>query len=394
MTQPAYKLYAAETAQGPVIPASKSSVLVADIVPTIRAVGREAWNACYPDALENYDYLLAVEEVGIPGFTWNYALVRQGNRVLACMPAFLTDFSPLTTLDDGILKNLVLAIQRRFPGFLSFRFACLGSPVVESGAVGFHPAVPEAHKPGMLRLLLGYFERKKQQDGFTLIGIKDIPERQKALWEAAAAPMGYRFLRSMPGAELAVDFASMEEYMSRLSADTRKDMRRKLKKLPQLRIEQRTRLDDVLPEVERLYTSTKNRSDFQFEELTGSYFAGVLRHMGERAHCMLYFAGDKLLAFNLVLKDRQRLLDKFFCMDATAGRQFNLYFISWFTNLQYCLDHGIGSYQSGQAGYENKLRLGSTLSVNWLMFRHLNPVMNWLLRRVAPFLAIDREQRA
>jgi len=391
VTQPAYNLHTAETAPAMVIMVPTGAVLIADIVSTIRIVGREAWNACHPGELENYDYLLAVEEAGVAGFTWCYALVRQGKRVLACCPAFLTDFSPLTTLDDGWLKTFVQAIQRWFPRFLSFKFACLGSPVTEAGVIGFHPCIQEAHKPEILRQLLSYFESKKKRQGFHLIGIKDIPQEQKPLWEAAALPMGYCFLHSLPSAELAADFANMQEYMASLSADTRKDMRRKLKKMPELRIEQRNQLDDVLPEIEKLYISTKNRSEFQFEELKRAYFTNVLRHMGERAHCMLYFSGEKLLAFNLVLKDARRLLDKFFCMDAKAGRQFNLYFISWFTNLQYCLDHRIACYQSGQAGYDNKLRLGSTLTPNWLMFRHTNPVMNALLRFVAPLLAVNEE---
>jgi hypothetical protein len=75
-------------------------------------------------------------------------------------------------------------------------------------------------------------------------------------------------------------------------------------------------------------------------------------------------------------------------MDA-QGRGFNLYYLSWFNNLSYCIEQGIKRYQSGQASYESKLRLGSKLTANTMFFKHRNPVVQRLLRVVAPLLSMD-----
>lgn len=83
------------------------------------------------------------------------------------------------------------------------------------------------------------------------------------------------------------------------------------------------------------------------------------------------------------------LIDKFFCMDETAGRPYNLYYLSWFENIGYCLKNGLKRYQSGQAYYTNKVRLGSRLTPNEMYFRHRNPVVQRLLRLVAPYFAAD-----
>jgi hypothetical protein len=48
-------------------------------------------------------------------------------------------------------------------------------------------------------------------------------------------------------------------------------------------------------------------------------------------------------------------------------------------------------YQSGQAYYENKLRLGSQLTHNAMFFRHRNRLTQAALRLVSPFLSASEE---
>ncbi len=77
-----------------------------DDVPRVRTaasiveIDREAWNACYPGEIEDYDYLLTVEAAGIEGFQWRYITLVHGGQVIAAMPAFLTDYRLDTTLEE------------------------------------------------------------------------------------------------------------------------------------------------------------------------------------------------------------------------------------------------------------------------------------------------------
>lgn len=373
-----------------ILPSTIALVAQGRVVSSLRSVDCAAWNACFPGELENYDYLLAVEMAGIAGFSWRYVMIEENGRIIAAMPAFLTDYHLDTTLDDGRLRRTVRTIRKHFPRFLTMKLACLGSPETECGLIGFHPSVSDARKEELLIQLLTAFEHYAIMDGYKLIGIKDIPAQHKALWEKAAPD--YSALAGMATAHLNIDFKTIDEYLSHLSYKSRKDMRRKLKSMEEIRIEERANIDDALPEVLKLYRDTKERSEFQFEELTEAYFCGVLAHMPDRAFCTLYWHENTLLAANLMLKDRNKLLDKFFCMDGVRGREYNLYFLSWFHNLEYCLDNGIGHYQSGQACYDNKLRLKSYLNPNWMMFRHTNPIIGKLLKLIAPLLAMGEDQ--
>ncbi|HMA11052.1 MAG TPA: GNAT family N-acetyltransferase [Steroidobacteraceae bacterium] len=359
------------------------------VLESIGACPRDEWDALFPGQLERFDYLAAVEAAGLKAFRWRYVVAEERGRLIAAMPAFLTDYALDTTL-AGAGKRIVAGLRRCFPRALVLRMACLGSPCTETLQVGFAPELDPQRHPVLVGGLLRAFECEARGQRCGLLALKDVPADQQALWRRVAHPAGYRALPGMPGATLEVKFGSLEDYLASLSAGTRRDMRRKLRARPQVRIERRHSIDDVIGAVQELYAATRARAELQFEELTPAFFQGVLARC-PGASCALYYAGGKLLAMNLLLEDTHTLLDKFFCMDAEAGREYSLYFLSWFCNVEYCVSKGLARYQSGQAGYANKLRLGSTLGRTSMYFRHGNALVNTLLRAAAPLFSRSLE---
>jgi predicted N-acyltransferase len=351
-------------------------------------IGRARWDACFPGALEGFDYLLAVEEAGLPGFTWRYVLVEQDGQAVAAAPAFVTDYALDTTLNP-LGRSAVAAARRLAPRAFTLRLGSLGSPLTEDVGLGFAPGLVPSARADALQALVSAFQADALAAHCGLLAIKDTPGPDAGLWDAVAHPLGFRPVTGLPIAHLDIDFPDMEAYLARLSSGTRRDMRRKLRALDRITVEVREDLDGLEDAVLALYADTRARAQMQFEDLTAAYFTGVLERMRGRAICVLYRAEGRLLAANLLLHDRQTLLDKFFCMDAARGRALNLYFVSWFTNLGLCLDRGLTRYQSGQAGYASKLRLGSALTPTSMRFRHRNPLINQALRWAAPLLSED-----
>ncbi len=353
---------------------------------SIAEIGREAWNACVSGALEDYDYFLAIERSHIKDFTHAYYAMVEDGTVLAVLPLFFTQYDLVTTA-EGWVKTLLSAIKRVFPSLMLLKLACLGCAETECCPIGMHPSCPPEKKCLLFEQLLQCFEEDAEARHISLLGIKDVSTQDTTHYAAILDAHGFCGVAGQPTALLPIDFSSIDDYLSRLSAATRKDLRRKLRKRNDIRIEYRQQIDDVLKDVYAMYLETKARSDWQFEELTRDYFREVLNCMGERGLCAVYFHGDRPVAANLMLLDHERLLDKFFCMRRDEGRAYNLYFLSWLANLQLCLDRGLRYYQSGQAGYETKLRLGSRLLENRIYFRHRHRIANRLLRLISPLLA-------
>ncbi|MBS0487144.1 MAG: GNAT family N-acetyltransferase, partial [Proteobacteria bacterium] len=307
------------------------------VVDSIEAFGREEWNRLFPDELEDWSYYRAVERSDLPEFSFRYFGVRDEAGLLrAAVPAFVTDYRLDTTL-SGRLKRFADWLTRHFPRLLRQKMLSLGSPVSEICHLGFAPGVPADEQQRLLGAILAKAESFARGNRVRMIAVKDAAAAQDALWAAAAKAHGLRRQPGLPTASLAVRFENIDEYFATLSKATRKDIRRKLKDSAGLRVEWRAGIDGIEGEVMRLYKSTHANAQFSFEELTSEYFHNVLREMAGRASCATYWLGDKLVAFNLVLHDGKRLLDKFLGMDYAVAREYNLYFYTWIENVRRCI---------------------------------------------------------
>jgi len=359
------------------------------IADSIEAFSREEWNRLFPDELEDWNYYRAVEHSGLPDFRWVYFGVREGGELRAVIPAFLTDYELDTTV-GGPLRRVTDALSRWFPRLLHQRMLGLGSPVAEQCHLGLAPDTPAPEQQRLLNTILTRAENFAREQCVQMFATKDSSAAQDALWAHAAKRQGLRRQPGLPTAYLNVAFANTDEYLQSLSRATRKDLRRKLKMAADVRVEWRGGIDDIADDVMRLYRSTYMKAQFSFEELTPEYFRNVLRELDGRASCVTYWLGAKLVAFNLVLHDGKRLLDKFLGMDYAVARDYNLYFCSWFENVRYCIEHHIPLYQSGQGLHAVKRRLGSRLAPNWLWYCHRNRALDAILALVERLARLDR----
>ena len=342
---------------------------------SIEAFDREEWNALFADELEDWFYYHAVENAGLPGFEWIYLCIWEHGRLRAAVPGFVTEYRLDTTL-SGPWKRVTRAIARVAPRLLGIPLVSLGSPVGEICHLGFAPDCGDADRKRLAGALVARLVDFAERRRIGMIAVKDASGADDALWSSVCGAAG---LRRMPGqatALLDVRFRSLDDYLASLGPSTRRDMRRKLRARAAVRIEWRTEIDDVLDRIMTLYRETLAKAEHTLEELTPAYFAGVMRDPRRRALCATYWLDETLIGFNLVLRNRLTLLDKFFGMDYAAGREHSLYYLSWMENVRYCIEHGLARYQSGQGLEREKLRLGSRLAPNWLWYRHRNRVVD------------------
>ncbi|MGE1155951.1 GNAT family N-acetyltransferase [Pseudomonas kitaguniensis] len=366
-------------------------MITAQAFSTIRAIQRSAWNDCFPGALEDWDFYLAVENAAFDDFKWRYLAVYEAGTLVAVAPAFITHYRLDTTM-SGAGKRFTERLERLWPGVLRLQLYAIGSPVAERCDAGVASRVPEARRALMIKRLLKAARQDASELAIGLVAVKDVPT-QDSQWAAICRAAGFQRMPSLPSGSLAVPFGSVDAYLGSLCKAARKELRRKMR-APGPRVEWRRNIDDVLPEVMRLYAATLSRSDVQFERLPAAYFTGILEGLEARAVCALYWADERLVAFNLILLDQHRLVDKVFAHDSEFSREYNLYFRSWLTNVGYCIAHTIPVYECGQAGYASKLRLGCEFSGNSMFFRHRNWLVNGVLKLVKMYLRPDRSDPA
>ncbi len=357
------------------------------VLSSIAEVGEGRWNGLFPGQAEGYGYLLATELAGLSGFSWRYAVLEEGGKLLAAAPGFITEYQLETTL-SGLGQAAGKILRRWVPGLVTLRLGCLGSPCTETALVGFDSTLSADQRRDALSTLLKGFEEQMLDQQCALMAVKDVPEGSPFPWRDVLADAGYARAPGLPIAFRSIDFETVDSYLATLSAGTRKDMRRKLKMRAHVRIEPRKNIDDVIDQIMDLYASTLQRADMTFEELTPEFFTGILNY-SSNSFFVLYIVDQKVIAANLLIDTNNVLLDKFFVMSNHIARNHNIYFLSWFYNIEYCLSNKIGRFQAGQAAYANKVRLGCELIGTHLYFRHRNPIMNSVLKLIAHIFMAD-----
>jgi hypothetical protein len=179
-------------------------------------------------------------------------------------------------------------------------------------------------------------------------------------------------------ARMPINFNSLEEFFARLSKAARKDLRRKMRVAPAVRV---TRTRDVSPFLDRiyaLYLKTVARSPLAFGVHNRLFFEKICERV-PGAEYTLYFVREELAAFNLLVVKPEAMVDKNFCMDYELGRQYNLYVLSWLENVRTCVEQGIPLFHSGQGVEKTKAHLGATLIQLYLLFKHRHPVIDRIL---------------
>jgi hypothetical protein len=359
---------------------------------TIHDIDAADWNRCFAGDPEAWAYYAAVEESALPGFTWFYASVRRDEAVVLVVPGFVTEYRLDTTIQGG-LKRLLAPLAP----LLRHSLACLGSPAADKCHLGLTPDLSEADREQAIKALLAGFDAFAKGRRIGFMAVKDLAEEDAtpAVLEIFARA-GYCRQPSLPNALLSLDgFADEDSYLASLSRSTRKDIRRKLKGEGRVRIEWRSGAEalDMVETITALYDRQRARSgvDFeQFEQLTPAYFANVLTRLGDRALVALYWHEDQLAGFNLCLEGERLFIDKFIGLEDRLARELDLYAVSWMANVRRCLARGIPVLQTGQTAYRLKVRLGSRLMPNWLLFRHRWGLINRILHAAGPLLAADR----
>ena len=366
----------------------------ARIVASVAEVDATAWDACLPGEAECHAYYVACETAAAAsgiGLRMAAIVVEAEGEVVAVVPFFRLNYRLDTPL-QGRMRSLGDALFRHLPGLVTLKALCVGSPYAERCHLGFAATLDAPGRAAAFACLAEALQRQVMVERAHLSVWKDLAPAEDR--EAGfLSGVGFAQITSLPVAVLDLPFADEAAYLASLSGATRKDVRRKLAKAGDVRIEFRSDISALSKEIDSLYEETRAQSGLDYgdlELLPPGYFAAISRALGERAVFALYWVGEELAAFNLLLVEADRVIDKFLGMRYPLAREHNLYVVSWMANIRFCLDRGIKLFQSGQTAYASKLRFGSRLVPSTIYVRHRAAPLQWVLRRLSPWLGFDR----
>ncbi len=344
-----------------------------------------AWSQSFTRQAKDSRFYEIVEET-IAGFEHHYLILEDDNgRVRGVQPFFFVQ----QNLVEGVpaLRSIVDFIRRTLPRFLTMRVLMVGCAAGE-GHLGVCQKGDEDWFAIALYAALKDYARGKA----ALIVFKDFSSRYRETLQRFA-DNGYTRIPSMPMTQLALSFRDFDDYFGRLSKATRKDLRRKFKRVEKAAPIQLEVVTDVSPWVDEmypLYLQVQERSPLKFETLTKDYFRELGRRMPDKARFFLWRQEGKIIAFSIALVHGDVIYDDYLGLDYRVALDLHLYFVTFCDILGWALAQGLSYYRSSPLNYEPKLHLDCELAPLDLYVRHTNPRLNRIFPPILKFLEPTR----
>ena len=312
------------------------------------------------------------------------------------VPWFVATLDLLTTLDERLRRRVrSWWIHRLLGPLLRWRTLFIGSTVTEylplPGGLTADELVAELHTRRHARRLLIVKDIPADD---ALIGTQALARAQHCC--DALRHAGFVLLQGQALAWVAIDFSSQAHYLERLSSARRKNIRRKLRDAAGLDIRclptgcawlsdervRRTLYD--------LYLKVYRQSETQFDLLSPLFFDAVFQDAGSAGHLFVYRDGDHIVGWNLCYEYAGALVDKYIGLDYPRSRELNLYVVSWMNNLEFARARGLRHYIAGWTDPQIKSELGAQFAFTRHAVYTRNPLLRWLLRRMAGVFEGDR----
>ncbi len=349
--------------------------------------GIDAWQQAFPGTTKDHRFYEIVADTLDSKFEHHYLLLEDSTgKVRGIQPVFFVQ----QNLVEGIpaLRAVVETVRQRFPRFLTMRLLMVGNAAGEG-----HLSVCESgDEEWVANALYQVLETYGWTSKASLIVFKDFPASYRdVLWKFAAND--YTRIPSMPMTELALDYTGFDHYVTTLGASTRKDLRRKFRKIAAaapIDLEVVTDITPYVDEVYPLYLQVHERSPLKFETLTKEYLSELGRRMSDRARFFIWRQHGKAIAFSVALVHDDTIYDDYLGLEYRVALDLHLYFYTLRDIITWALAHGLKRYRSSPLNYQPKLHLGCDLFPLDLYVRHTNPFLNKIFPPVLKLLEPTR----
>ncbi len=341
------------------------------------------WAACFPPPLEGRFWYETLERSHLEDqFAFSYALIRREGQPVGLAPCFLHDV-PITLVAPPAVAWVLNQLARAIPRVGYQRTFFIGSPCSDEGTIGLVPGVTLAEIAPALALAV---RAQARELGARMIVFKDFPAADATVLENMPHAGEFVSTLSYPGCVVPLPPPDKAAYYQSLTHGHRHNLLKKLRRSREaLALDTQVLAspsDAELAEIGALFQQTYARGKTKFERLGPEFFAQIRTHREASFVVQRETATGAMVAFMLVFRLGDRVINKFIGLDyARAGKTF-LYFRLFDAAVDFAYAAGAGELQSGQTGYRAKFDLGHRLVPLHNVFRHENPLIHVIFRTI------------
>jgi predicted N-acyltransferase len=347
-----------------------------------------AWREAFQNQLKDHRFYELVGTTLTADFEYFFLVLKDDDGVVRAIQPLFFVHQNLTEGMTGPARETIDRIRKKFPRFLTLKTLMVGCSAGEGRLGACRPDNAEWVAEA-LHSCLKQFARRA---GASLIVLKDFPSSYRESLRSFSSN-GYARISSMPATRLALGHGGFEEYLASLGKATRKNLRRKFRKIAQstpISLEVLSDATPVIEDIYPLYLQVYERSKLHFEKLTPEFFCQLGRELPERTRFFIWRQEGRVIAFSLCLIHDGVIYDEYLGLDYSVAYDLHLYFYTLRDILTWAMDQGLRAYCSTPLNYDPKLHLGCQLVPLDLYVMHTGALLNPIFRRALRFLQPTR----
>ncbi len=377
-----------------------SRPLEARWVGSIHDIGREAWHTCFPttDVMQSFELHQATEAASLDDVQFHYLVLQSAGEVLAIVPCFRFRMS-LTVIAPDHVNKVVSQVRRALPDFLFLNAFVIGTPIaICKDLLGVRLDLPRAAHDEVLRVISREVIAQARRLKLGLVFMKELTTRKLPEVKDVLS-RHFTFVESAATTYLYLGEPGKSTFKDRLRKKYRSLMNNRMARLQEagMRWEMMQDFSRYAAQMHPLYLQVLNRSKIRFETLSVDFFAQLPARLGDRVFALLCFQGERLVSFELFLRDAEWIHPIYLGLDYGLRDEGALYFNSIYKIVEVLESHGKSVVQLGQTSYAVKASIGAVVDRLYLAVHHTNPVLNRLLKRFGselfPPTPLPRSQR-
>jgi len=346
------------------------------------------WRHLYAHERKDRRYYEIVEDTIDQGFDYGYFVLRdEAGQIRAIQPFFVNDQDLLGGASPPAVK-MVSKIRRIWPRLLKMRTLMIGCAVGE----GHIDAQNGASRRLVVSSLAAALPKEARHLKAKMIVFKEFPRVDRPAL-SCLDKSGFTRIPSMPMTRLKLDFENYESYLRTLGRNTRSQLRKKFKESEERASLEMTVVTDItryIDDIYPLYLAVWGKSTLQFEKATPDYFRKIGQNIPDKALFFLWFLNGKIVAFNYCLAHKDSINSEYLGFDYQVAYDLHLYYVVSRDVLVWAIANKYKWWYSTALNYEPKFRLRQELVPLDLYVRHTSPVVNFIMKRVLPYLEPTR----
>jgi len=240
-------------------------------VPRLDGVSAAELGRLFPEPSDTAPLLSLLQESGIDGFNLRSIVVFKEDAPILLLPLFETRFD-LSTFVEGWIKKLLKVAGRLIPSLFQPRILGVGLLVGEWSEIGIDPHVDAGTLESAFKMAFDALDRLAAELKSDIVALYNFSD-----YGRLPAEVLNKFHRAncQSCARMAINFSSLEEFLGRLSRAARKDLRRKMRVAPEVRVVRSRNIAPFLDRIYHLYRETVARSPMAFGTHNRLFFGRI-----------------------------------------------------------------------------------------------------------------------